>query len=105
MRSRHYLNWAAVGVPPLRAVGAVRSVLDEVESSPEAVGAAKEEARAQLAPLLGCSPEQVVFTGTSTTLDFVAIGSQKWLMAPYGVGALCVRKRRWRSSAFPGPAT
>jgi selenocysteine lyase/cysteine desulfurase len=111
MRSRHYLNWAAVGVPPLRAVGAVRSVLDAVESSPEAasspeaVGAAKEEARAQLAPLLGCSPEQVVFTGTSTTLDFVAIGSQKWLMAPYGVGALCVRKRRWRSSAFPGPAT
>ncbi|WP_158543051.1 hypothetical protein [Acidilobus sp. 7A] len=56
LRSRHYLNWAAVGVPPLRAVGAVRSVLDAVESSPEAasspeaVGAAKEEARAQLAP-------------------------------------------------------
>ena len=73
LRSRHYLNWAAVGVPPLRAIGAVRSVLDAVESSPEAasspeaVGAAKEEARAQLAPLLGCSPEQVAFTGTSTT--------------------------------------
>lgn len=73
LTKRVYLDWAAVGVPPLRAIGAVRSLLDSYEAAPEAVmsGAnvwqAKAVARDQLAPLLGCSPDHVVFTGTSTT--------------------------------------
>ncbi len=70
---RVYLDWAAVGVPPLRAVGAVRSLLDSYEVSPEAVMSgsyiwqAKSAVREQLAPLLGCRPDHVVFTGSSTT--------------------------------------
>lgn len=73
LRSRHYLDWAAVGVPPLRAIGAIRSLLDVYESSPEEASSMgsqaelKAAAREQLAPLLGCSPDRLVFTGTSTT--------------------------------------
>jgi len=68
-----YLDWAAVGVPPLRSIGAVRAYLDMLERDPAsaaagaAQAAAKQEARAALAPILGCSPDRIVFTGTSTT--------------------------------------
>ncbi len=73
LRERVYLDWAAVAVPPLRAIGAIRSLLDAYESSPEVVmsgsyvAEAKSLARTQLAPLLGCPPDHIVFTGTSTT--------------------------------------
>jgi len=225
LRSMTYLDWAAVGVPPLRSIGAVRAYLDMLERDPAsaaagaAQAAAKQEARAALAPILGCSPDRIVFTGTSTTsavqvavdavspskgdnvviadmdfplfyveakrlssrgvevrvaqnadgdyeidqfyelidrrtravmvssvmwvnglrldvaelakvaheagayvivdaiqqagalrveadrlgLDFVAVGSQKWLMAPYGVGALCVGRRAVEELSPPRP--
>ncbi|MGC9072263.1 MAG: aminotransferase class V-fold PLP-dependent enzyme [Acidilobus sp.] len=73
LRGRSYLDWAAVGVPPLRSIGAIRSLLDAYEASPELVASmssqdeAKSAARLQLGPLLGCSPGHLVFTGTSTT--------------------------------------
>jgi len=38
-------------------------------------------------------------------LDFVVVGSQKWLMAPYGVGALCVGRRAVEELSPRGPAT
>ena len=73
LRERAYLDWAAVGIPPLRSVGAIRAALDQLESQPDyfASGSsqakAKDEARQALSQVLGCDPGHVVFTGTSTT--------------------------------------
>ena len=87
IQGKAYLDWAAVGAPPLRALNAVRSYYDLLERDPEAAMStatqlkARQAAREALAPLVGCQPERLNLAGTSTTaavqLAVDAIGPQK----------------------------
>ncbi len=73
LAGRTYLDWAAVGIPPLRAVNVLRLFVDSLSSdTPSAMGSdvqakARAELRRAMGLILGCPPDRVSITGTSTT--------------------------------------
>ena len=88
-----YLDYAATTPIEPPVLAAMRPYLEEKFGNPSSIHywgrearEAIEKARQQVAQILGCLPEEVFFTGTTTTSDNLAIQGVMWAAQKAGKG-------------------